>query len=69
MISLLITRFLSRLPVYPPFKVVYGIDPLSPLDLTLRPLDQQPSVDVVGRVEEIQKIHELVRGRIEKTNA
>jgi len=52
-----------------PFKMVYGIDPLSPLDLTSWPLDQKPSVDVAARVEKIQKRHELVKDRIEKTNA
>ena len=29
-----------------PFKVVYGIDPMTPLDLTPHPLDQKLSVDV-----------------------
>jgi len=52
-----------------PFKVVYKIDPISPLDLTPRPLDQKSSADVATGVEEIQKIHELVRDKIEKTNA
>ena len=51
-----------------PFKVVYGIDPLSPLDLTPRPLDQKPSTDATVRVEQIKKVHELVRSRIKKTN-
>ena len=51
-----------------PFKVVYGLDPLSPLDLTPRPMDQKPSADAASRVEEIKKIHELVRSKIEKTN-
>ena len=49
-----------------PFKVVYGVDPLSPLDLTPRPLDQRPSADAADRVGEIQKLHELVKARIEK---
>ena len=52
-----------------PFKMVYKIDPLSPIDLTPRPLAQKPSMDAAARVEEIQKLHELVKGRIEKTNA
>jgi len=52
-----------------PFRVVHGIDPISPLDLTVRPLDLKPSADAAGRMEEIQKIYELVRNRIEKTNA
>jgi len=51
-----------------PFKVVYGLDPLGPLDLTSRPLDQKPSADAASRVEEIKKIHELVRSKIKKTN-
>jgi len=48
--------------------VVYGIDPLSPFDLTPWSLDQKPSADAAARVEEIKKIHELVRSKIEKTN-
>ena len=52
-----------------PSKVVYGIDPLSPIDLTPRPLDQKPSTDAVAKLEEIQKLHELVKARIKKTNA
>ena len=52
-----------------PFKVVYEIDPLSPNDLTPRPQDQNPHVDATTRVKEIQKLHELVKERIEKTNA
>ena len=52
-----------------PFKVLYGIDPVCPLDLTPWLLDQKHSVDAITRVEEIQKLHELVKGRIEKTNA
>ena len=50
-----------------PFKGVYGTDPLSPLDLIPRPLDQKPSADAAARVEEIQKLHELVKAKIEKT--
>ena len=52
-----------------PFKVVYDINPLSPNDLTPRPQDQKPHVDATTRVKEIQKLHELVKARIEKTNA
>jgi len=40
----------SRATTLSAFKVVYGIDPLSPLDLTLRPLDQTPSTDAAARV-------------------
>jgi len=33
-----------------PFKVVYGVNPLSPTNLTPWPLDQKPSVDEAARV-------------------
>ena len=59
----------SKATCLSPFKVVYGIDPLSPNDLTPRPQDQNPHVDAATRVKEIQKLHELVKARIEKTNA
>jgi len=39
-----------------PFKVVHGSDPLSPLDLIRRPLDQRRSANAAARVEEIQKL-------------
>jgi len=34
-----------------PFKVVYGIDPMNPLDLVLRPLNQRPTANANQRVE------------------
>jgi len=51
-----------------PFKMVYGIDHIGPLDLVPRPLDQKPSVEVDQRVEEIKKLHERVKDRMEKIN-
>ena len=51
-----------------PFKVVYGIDPLGPLDLIPRLFDQKPYPDAAVRVKQIKKVHELVRSKIEKTN-
>jgi len=36
-----------------PFKLVYGIDPLSQLDLILWSSGQKPSVDTAKRVEEL----------------
>ena len=58
----------SRARGLSPFKVVYGTDPITPLDLTPRPLDQKPSVDVNQQVKEIQKLHKQVRGEIEQSN-
>jgi len=52
-----------------PFKFVYGVEPLSPLDLVPRPLDGKPSVEADKRVEEIKRLHERVKEKIEKSNA
>jgi len=52
-----------------PFKVVYGFDPLSSLDLVPRAMNEKSSVEARKRVEEIQKLHELVTKKIEKANA
>jgi len=52
-----------------PFKVMFGVDPLSPLDLVPREMNEKPNVDVSRRVEEIQRLHEMVKSMIEKANA
>jgi len=52
-----------------PFKAVYSVEPLSPLDLIPRPLDGKPSVEADKRVEEIKCLHERVKEKIEKSNA
>jgi len=41
-----------------PFKIVYGIEPLSPLDLILRPLDEKLSGEASKTVKEIKHLHE-----------
>ena len=50
------------------FETVYGSYPLSPFDVMPQPMDQKPSMDAAKPVEEIQKLHEQVKGRIEKVN-
>ena len=52
-----------------PFKVVYGVEPLSPLALVPRPLEGKPSVEAEKRVEEIKHLHEKVKEKIERSNA
>jgi len=42
-----------------PFKVVYEVHPLGPMDLVSRSLDQKPNADAKERVAEIRKINEL----------
>jgi len=43
----------SKVTGMSPFKVAYGIDPLSPLDLVPQPTDQKPNIDVVKCVKDI----------------
>ena len=52
-----------------PFKVVYGIEPLSPLDLTPRAMDLKPNMEVTKRLQEIQEPQKKIKGKIEQSNA
>jgi len=52
-----------------PFKIVYGVEPLGPLELIPRPLDEKLSVEASKWVEEIKCLHEQVKLKIEKSNA
>ena len=51
-----------------PFEVVYGVWPLSPLDLVPSSSKSQFSADANQRAKEIKKLHEQVRASIEKQN-
>ena len=51
------------------FKVVYRIDPLSPLDLVPRVTYEKPSVEASNAVEEIQKLHEHARDESENSTS
>jgi len=52
-----------------PFKIVYGIEPLSPLDLLPKSMDENPSVEASKRVEKIKNHHEQVKLNIKKSDA
>ena len=57
----------SRTTNEPPFKVVYGRNPLGPLDLL--PMHQEKmDVEASRRVKEIQELHKKVQAQIEKSN-
>jgi len=45
------------------------VDPLSPLDLVPRGMNEKPNMEASKRVEEIQKLHEMAKSKIEKANA
>jgi len=51
-----------------PFKIVYGNDPLSPIDLTPLPLKERMSTKASKQVKEIQELHKRVQGQIGKSN-
>ncbi|GKV23267.1 hypothetical protein SLEP1_g33016 [Rubroshorea leprosula] len=49
-----------------PFEVVYGFNPLTPLDLLPLPIDEQASLDEKKKVEVVKQLHERVRQNIER---
>ena len=48
-----------------PFEVVYGFNPLSPLDILPLPLQERTNMDVSARASYIKKMHEDTRHTIE----
>jgi len=67
--NLLTTRLQEEQLEYHPSRVVYGTDPLGPLYIVSRPLDQRRRADAEQRVEEIRKLYERTRDRIKKINS
>ena len=53
---------------FSPFKIVYGFNPLTPLDLLPLPVNERTSLDGQKKVEMVKKLHESVRQYIEKKN-
>ncbi|KAM7519337.1 hypothetical protein LguiB_018299 [Lonicera macranthoides] len=51
---------------YSPFEIVYGFNPLSPLDLTPLPLSEQVNLDGKKKAELVKQIHEKARLSIER---
>jgi hypothetical protein len=51
-----------------PFKVVYGFDPRTPLDILPLPINERVHVDAKERAEFILQMHETTRLSIEKMN-
>ncbi|KAF8052607.1 hypothetical protein N665_1538s0001 [Sinapis alba] len=49
-----------------PFQVVYGFNPLSPLDLLALPLKEQTNLDGQKKAEFVKVLHEQVRKNIEE---
>ena len=49
-----------------PFEVVYGFNPLSPLDILPLPLQERTNLDASARASCIKKMHEDTRNTIER---
>ena len=46
---------------YSPFEIVYGFNPLTPLDLMPLPVDGRSSLDGQKKAELVKSLHERVR--------
>ena len=53
---------------FSPFEVVYGLNPLTPLDLIPLPLSDLSSLDGEKKANKVRKIHEEARQQITKKN-
>ena len=53
---------------FSPFEIVYGFNPLTPLDLLPLPINEMTSLDGEKKVEMVKKLHESVRKHIQKKN-
>ncbi|KAL2526664.1 reverse transcriptase [Abeliophyllum distichum] len=51
-----------------PFEIVYGFNPLTPLDLIPLPVDERTSLDGHRKADMVKHIHDSVRQQIEKKN-
>jgi hypothetical protein len=51
---------------FSPFEIVYGFNPLSPLDLTPLPLSKRVNLDGKKKAEFVKMIHEKARLNIER---
>ncbi|XP_073153147.1 uncharacterized protein [Henckelia pumila] len=53
---------------YSPFEVVYGFNPLTPLDLMSLPMSERVNMDGKKKAKFVKTLHEKVRENIEKKN-
>jgi hypothetical protein len=49
---------------YSPFEIVYGFNPVTPLDLMPLPIDERSSLDGHRKAELVKSIHERFRLQI-----
>ncbi|XP_073300502.1 uncharacterized protein [Primulina huaijiensis] len=53
---------------YSPFEIVYGFNPLTPLDLMSLPVSERLNMDGKKKAEFVRGLHEKVKANIEKRN-
>jgi hypothetical protein len=53
---------------YSPFKIVYGFNPLTPLDLIPLPVDERVSLDGNQKTQVVKDLHAKIQQQIEKKN-
>ena len=53
---------------FSPFKIVFGFNPLTPLDLLPLAVNEMTSLDSQKKAKMVKKLHESVRQHIEKKN-
>ena len=53
---------------FSPFKIVYGFNPLTPMDLIPLPFEEKVSLDGEKKAKMVRQLHEGVRLQIEKKN-
>ena len=51
---------------FSPFEIVYGFNPLTPLDLLLLPIDECASMDGKKKAKFVKQLHERTRQHIKK---
>ena len=52
-----------------PFEIIYGFNPLTPIDLIPLPLNKLVSVYASSKADLVKKLHKQVKKRIDKQNA
>ena len=53
---------------YSPFEIVYGFNPLTPLDLIPLPVDKMVSLDGNKKAQVVKDLHAKIQQQIEKKN-
>jgi hypothetical protein len=62
------TMHTTTTTTYSPFEIVYGFNPLTPLDLMPLPIDEMSSLNGNRKAELVKSIHERVRIQIAQKN-